>query len=154
MLGYELEAEGVRIVEFAQCGVSPLVKAANALGIEWHLLADGDHSGASYEQDAAGALGGRSREERVSRLEQRDIEGCLWAHGYDHVYRTAARSRGGARPMNKGRTIAKAARLTSKPWLALEAAEAIAQRGPEGVPPVLRGVVEASVRLARASVAG
>jgi hypothetical protein len=42
--GYSLRAEGVRIIEFAQCGQSPLIKVARDFGIEWHLLADGDEA--------------------------------------------------------------------------------------------------------------
>ncbi|MGL5320349.1 MAG: ATP-dependent endonuclease, partial [Aeromonas veronii] len=43
--GYSLRAEGVRIIEFAQCGQSPLIKVARDFGIEWHLLTDGDEAG-------------------------------------------------------------------------------------------------------------
>ena len=52
VMGHDLEAEGVRSIEFAQCGVAPLVKLANDLGIAWHLLADGDESGRVYARDA------------------------------------------------------------------------------------------------------
>ena len=34
MLGISLQAEGVRLVEYAQCGVAPLIKLAKQLGIE------------------------------------------------------------------------------------------------------------------------
>ena len=35
--GYELASEGVTCVEFAQCGVSAVLKVAGHLGIEWHF---------------------------------------------------------------------------------------------------------------------
>ena len=41
ILGIGLQAEGIRLVEYAQCGAGPLIKLANQLGISWHLLADG-----------------------------------------------------------------------------------------------------------------
>ena len=55
--GYEFESEGVTCVEFAQCGLSALVKVAKHLGIEWHLLADGDAAGLRYAQSAAECAG-------------------------------------------------------------------------------------------------
>lgn len=156
VLGFDLESEGIHVVEFAQCGAQPLLRVANALGIEWHLLADGDEPGAMYRREALGELNGEPEAERVSRIAEPDIEGCLWRHGYADVYRKAARMEDGrdgrGRPASIGKVIAKAARLTSKPWLALTVAEECARRGPEGVPPVIRRVIETSVALARAAV--
>jgi putative ATP-dependent endonuclease of OLD family len=156
VLGHDLDAEGVRCVEFAQCGVGPLVKVARDLGIEWHLLADGDRSGAAYVAEAEQHLNGDRRSARISRLPRRDIERCFWYHGYEHVYRRAAglqevesAGKGALRP---GSVIARAVRARSKPYLALTVAEEAATRGPEGVPPVLRRAIEASLALARASV--
>ncbi len=153
VLGLDLEAEGVRLVEFAQCGIAPLVKLANDLGIEWHLLADGDESGAVYAHEARDALVGRRKEDRISRLGYRDIESLFWHHGYQQVYCEAARwtdrqDGKGGKP-SPGRVISKAARLTSKPALAQRVAEAAAERGPEGVPEILRRVITTSVGLAR-----
>lgn len=156
VLGHDLDAEGVRCVEFAQCGVGPLVKLAEGLGIEWHLLADGDQSGGAYVAEAERYLGGEKHRTRISRLRRRDIERCFWYHGYQQVYLEAAglqpeadRRRRAAPP---GRVIARAIRARSKPYLARMVAEAAATRGREGVPPVLRHVIETSVALARDSV--
>lgn len=155
VLGYDLEAEGVQTIEFAQCGVTPLIKLANDLGIRWHLLADGDESGAVYAEDAAQHVGEGDAAERVSRLEQRDIERCMWHHGFQEVYlataRMAERDRRGRRN-SPGRVISTAVRRASKPYLALAVAEACAERGPDSVPPVLREVVERSVASAREAV--
>ena len=156
VLGHDLDAEGVRCVEFAQCGVVPLVKVAADLGIEWHLLTDGDGSGATYAAEAERYLNGKRRALRISRLRRRDIERCFWYHGYQHVYRKAAglpEDGGGRRSHGRpGQVIARAVRARSKPYLALTVAEAAAARGPEGVPPVLRHVIETSVTLAREAV--
>jgi putative ATP-dependent endonuclease of OLD family len=154
VLGYDLEAEGVRCVEFAQCGVVPLLKLAGGLGIEWHLLVDGDESGASYAGDAFKHLHGVPKHRRVTRLKRRDIERCFWYNGYEDVYRAAARMEGkeGRRKFPPGKIIAKAVRAHSKPYLALTVAEAVAARGPAGVPPLLRRAIETSVALARESV--
>jgi putative ATP-dependent endonuclease of OLD family len=153
VLGYDLEAEGVRPIEFAQCGVVPLVKLARDMGIEWHLLSDGDESGEVYARDAGQHLEGAEKSRRITRLGRRDIERCLWYHGFDDVYRKAARSSRGkderGRDEPPGRLISKAVRKTSKPYLALAVAEVAAERGPKSVPPVLRRVIETSVSLAR-----
>jgi putative ATP-dependent endonuclease of OLD family len=154
VLGYDLEAEGVRCVEFAQCGVVPLLKLAGGLGLEWHLLVDGDESGASYAAEASKHLHGAAKRRRVTRLKRRDIERCFWYNGYEDVYREAARMDGkdARRKHPPGKVIAKAVRSRSKPYLALSVAEAVAARGPSGVPPLLRQAIETSVMLARDSV--
>jgi len=151
VLGYDLEAEGVRIIEFAQCGVPPLAKLANDLGIPWHLLADGDESGGMYARDATGFLAGASPGRRISKLGYRDVEHCLWHAGFEDVYRAAARlaDRPDGRDPPPGRIIAKAVRKRSKPYLALAVAEAAAERGRRSIPKVLRRTIEASVSLAR-----
>lgn len=155
VLGVDLDSEGVRCVEFAQCGVTPLVKLANDLGIQWHLLADGDESGAAYAREAARHLAGQPLSRRVSQLAEADVERALWKHGFEDVYRRAADGpEGPSDPRSSpARIIAKAVRKKSKPYLALQVAQECAARGPASIPPVLRGVIETSVLLARESVA-
>jgi putative ATP-dependent endonuclease of the OLD family len=162
ILGVDLPSEGVRVVEFAQCGLEPLVKLADALGIAWTLLADGDEAGLRYTERAVD-LAGEAAAERVVSLEELDLEHCMWAHGFDGVYRHAA----GLPPLSKkprpvhvhprdrraaerGPSSTKVI-LRAKPRLALEVLEAAAERGPAGVPPPLRRLVETAVRLARAA---
>ncbi len=50
--GYNFASEGVSCVEFAQCGLDSLIKVAHHLGIEWHLLSDGDSAGQTYARSA------------------------------------------------------------------------------------------------------
>jgi putative ATP-dependent endonuclease of OLD family len=52
ILGHDLDLCGVSCVEFSQCWPTPLIKVAKDLGIEWHLLADGDAAGNKYVQAA------------------------------------------------------------------------------------------------------
>jgi len=156
VMGYDLEAEGVRIVEFAQCGVQPLVKLANDLGIEWHVLTDGDDSGASYANDAREEMNGARSGQRLTQLKERDLERCFWHHGYAEIYMSAAnvtqkrqKSRDSLPP---GRIIKKAVRRRSKPHLALLVGEAVAERGPEGVPPALASVIRTTIQMAREAI--
>lgn len=156
VLGYELGSEGVRCVEFAQCGVDPLVRLADDLGIRWHLLSDGDESGITFAAEAARRIPGTRRRDHVTRLERSNVEMLLWHEGFEEVYRKAAGlpatpEAGEGQPAPR-KVVARAVRAHSKPYLALLVAEEAGRRGPGSVPPALRHVIEASVRLARSAV--
>jgi len=158
IMGHDLEAEGVRCVEFAQCGVEPLVKLADDLHIEWHILSDGDDSGASYAREARGFLGSRPAREHVTRLRHRNVEMELWHGGFQDVYRRAAgvpedgRTHVDGKKLNAHHIVTRAIRRHSKPYLALTVAEESARRGPESIPGSLRHVIESAVRLARNAI--
>jgi putative ATP-dependent endonuclease of the OLD family len=148
MLGYSFAAEGVACVEFAQCGLAPLLRLADQLGIAWHVLADGDQSGVAYAAQARGQLAGRSAATHVTALRAPDIEHVLWECGYADVFRRSANASSTAeRPARAviGRAIAKA----SKPLIAIRVIEQAAQQGSPGVPPALADAIRAAVALAR-----
>ncbi len=48
--GYNLAAEGVQIIEFAQSGLKALIKVAQEFGIDWHVVTDGDAAGKNTQQ--------------------------------------------------------------------------------------------------------
>lgn len=148
LCGYDFATEGIACVEFAQCGITPLVRLAQALGIEWHVLADGDRAGRTYSNTTRGLTHHEPDEERLTQLAEPDIENCLWNHGYADVYRAVA---GFSRATweRPGTVIDRAIRKSSKPFLAIAAIEAIARDGSPGVPLPLRRVVEHVVHLAR-----
>ena len=56
----DFEREGIFCIEFSQVKgkLVPLVKLANSLGIEWHLLADGDGAGNDFVAKATANLNG------------------------------------------------------------------------------------------------
>lgn len=155
--GYDFPAEGIRCVEFAQSGLRALLRLANDLGIEWHLLTDGDEAGHAYVASASGHLNGRSPSDRITRLEDRDIEHCLFYNGYAGLYRELA---GQPIPGPRGRRmrekatgiIRRAIHARSKPSLALAVLEAAKRPGAPGVPRELRAVIDTTVRLARPPV--
>jgi putative ATP-dependent endonuclease of OLD family len=151
--GYEFESEGVTCVEFAQCGLSVLVKVAQQFGIEWHLLADGDAAGQQYAQAARQFAGAGGGDDRISVLPDSDLEHCFWRFGYDDVFRRAAYPGYAACPARQSSgakaVIRRAIERRSKPYLAVLLLDAVIDRGPEGVPPVLRRAIETSIRLAR-----
>ncbi len=149
LAGYELALEGVAVVEYAQCGLEPLIRLADELDIGWHVLAEGDSTGRNYA-DEARKLAGPEREDRLTRLKEPNIEQCLWKHGYAEVFLKAA----GVHPsphhkISAARVITRAIKRHSKPFLAFEVLEASASGNKPGVPRPLRHAIEASVNLAR-----
>jgi putative ATP-dependent endonuclease of the OLD family len=148
--GYEFGVEGIACVEFAQCGLGPLLKVARHLGLEWHLLADGDRAGQTYAEAARAFCAPGEEQRRISVLQDKDIEHCFWRCGYADVFRQAAYP-ASARTIRlpAKEVIARAVQRRSKPFMAVELLEAVAQRGVDGVPPPLRAAIETCVQLAR-----
>ncbi len=144
--GVELPVEGIRVIEFAQSGIRPLLKVADDLGIGWLLLADGDPAGKNYARAARQHLESGGGGEVVV-LPAQDIEHYLFKSGYADVIKKAA-GIGGTR--SSGKLIHAAVEKASKPGLALEILAAADARGPAGVPAVLRDLAEVALRVARA----
>lgn len=143
--GVEFPVEGIRVIEFAQAGLKPLMKMADDLGISWVMFVDGDDAGQKYMRTAAehrNAGGGGAS----VMLPARDIENYLFTAGYDDVIREVA---GKGRKRQANEIIRVAIENRSKPALALEMLAAADQRGADGVPPVIRELAETAQRLAR-----
>ncbi len=147
--GYELAQEGIAIVEFAQSGLSPAIRTAAGLWIEWHVLTDGDEAGEVYRALAVEHAGADPPGDRVTALREPDLELFLWHHGYAEVYKRVAKVGPWSAAMAPKRIIRRAIEAASKPMLALEVLSAIAERGEDGVPAPLRGLIETCVMLAR-----
>jgi putative ATP-dependent endonuclease of OLD family len=137
-------------VVFAQCGLDPLIKVAKELGIEWHVLADGDDAGRSYAESARRYGSGDNPDEGLTVLKQKDIERCFWSHGYQGVYERHARlPERKLQRLSPGKIIQTAVRKQSKPFLALSVVEAIASEDSPGIPAALQDMIETCVSLAR-----
>ncbi|MEX0613831.1 MAG: DUF2813 domain-containing protein [Pirellulales bacterium] len=156
ILGRDFSLCGVCCVEFSQCGLKPLIKVAEDLGIEWHVLVDGDQAGNTYLATATQFLGATPSAERITQLAHHDIEHTFWHSGYDAVYENATgvnqrnsivKSAAGS-PDYPTEVIKAAIKTTSKPHLAYEVTTAIAARGPAGVPQELKTVIEMAIHLA------
>lgn len=155
LLNLDFEVAGVCCVEFAQCGLVPLIKVARDLGIEWHLLADGDPAGQAYARTVNGLLGGDPPADRITALPELDMEHCLWQAGYNSVYESKLTTRelgtiGAApgTPQYMANVIKAAIKATSKPHLAYEAITAVTTRGATGVPGILDAAIRKAVQLA------
>jgi len=150
--GYDFDLEGIACVEFAQCGIPPLVKAARELGIEWHLLTDGDAAGRAYVEKARALLRGDAADERITALRERDIEHCLFHRGYAAVYERAAGVHVSPHHSAPARSIIhKALTRTSKPYMAFQVILEASRPGSPGVPAPLQRMIETCVRLARSA---
>ncbi|MFA3779488.1 ATP-dependent endonuclease [Yersinia sp. 1652 StPb PI] len=148
--GYHFEAEGVKVIEFAQSGLRPLLKFANRMGIQWHVLTDGDDAGKKYAATVRNmADNGRDHErDRLTILPAPDMEHFLYRAGFDDVYHRISAIPANAK-MQPRRVIEKAIHRTSKPDLAIEVASQAKERGVESVPLLLKKMFSRVVWLAR-----
>lgn len=149
--GYHFAAEGIRVIEFAQCGLRPLLKFAERMGIEWYVLTDGDEAGKKYAATARSLLEGDAEQQHLTQLPALDMEHFLYKQGFSEVYHRFARLPSGV-PMNMRRIITKAVHHSSKPELAIAVAMEAAESGTEAVPLLLRKMFAQVQWLARGKV--
>lgn len=147
-LDIDLRQEGIECIEFAQSGLNALASLANYLGIGWHLLADGDRAGQHYGEQALPLTS--PEQGAVTVLRDRDLEQCLWHHGYSDVYRRAAGMTGRSRRDKPQDVIAVAVKMLSKPRLALLLGEAMRAPGSPGVPEPIEAIIREAVAWSRA----
>ena len=151
LCGYHFLVEGVQIIEFAQCGVAPLIKLAQNFHIEWHVLTDGDAAGQKYATRVVEMLlANDTAVNRLSVLPALDIEHLFFENGFTDVYLAAAnyQEKDLAR-LATHKIIDKAVHRHSKPGLGLAIASAIEERGVETIPALLKRLFSRLVGLAR-----
>ncbi|RUD74323.1 DUF2813 domain-containing protein [Pseudomonas aeruginosa] len=87
VLGVDLEQSAVRLVEYAQVGLSTFIAAADALGIAWHVFSDGDDAGRKAERIVRDALKGRSEVDHLTLLPNGEpMEPYLCRNGFIDIY--------------------------------------------------------------------
>lgn len=136
ILGVDLMAEGIRLVEYAQCGVKPLTKLANHLGISWLLMADGDEAGTHYVENAKT----NGNKENVILLPDRDIEHFLFNHGFERVYRECSNYIN-VKNVSTNKIIETAIKRFTKPGLALEIADEARRKGKRTIPILIQKLI-------------
>ncbi|HGA2826163.1 TPA: ATP-dependent endonuclease [Klebsiella pneumoniae] len=148
--GHHFDAEGVKVIEFAQSGLKPLIKFARRMGIQWHVLVDGDEAGKKYAATVRGLLNNDRELERdhLTSLPALDMEHFMYRQGFDDVYHRVAQIPDNV-PMNMRRVITKAIHRSSKPDLAIEVAMEAGRRGVDAVPTLLKKVFSRVLWLAR-----
>ncbi len=144
--GHHFDAEGVKVIEFAQSGLKPLIKFARRMGIQWHVLVDGDEAGKKYAATVRGLLNNDRELERdhLTSLPALDMEHFMYRQGFDDVYHRVAQIPANV-PMNMRRVITKAIHRSSKPDLAIEVAMEAGRRGVDAVPTLLKNVLASAV---------
>ncbi len=84
------------------------------------------------------------------RFREKDIENHLYFNGYEAIYQEYSGIPAQAsKNMHPRRVIGRAIHRNSKPYMAVAIVEAIARKDSPGVPPQLRKLIEACVRLAK-----
>lgn len=148
--GHHFDAEGVKVIEFAQSGLKPLIKFARRMGIQWHVLVDGDEAGKKYAATVLGLLNNDRELERdhLTSLPAMDMEHFMYRQGFDDVYYRVAQIPDNV-PMNMRRVITKAIHRSSKPDLAIEVAMEAGRRGVDAVPTLLKKMFSRVLWLAR-----
>lgn len=148
--GHHFDAEGVKVIEFAQSGLKPLIKFARRMGILWHVLVDGDEAGKKYAATVLGLLNNDRELERdhLTSLPAMDMEHFMYRQGFDDVYHRVAQIPDNV-PMNMRRVITKAIHRSSKPDLAIEVAMEAGRRGVDAVPTLLKKMFSRVLWLAR-----
>ncbi|EPQ3123196.1 TPA: ATP-dependent endonuclease [Klebsiella pneumoniae] len=148
--GHHFDAEGVKVIEFAQSGLKPLIKFARRMGIQWHVLVDGDEAGKKYAATVRGLLNNDRELERdhMTSLPALDMEHFMYRQGFDDVYHRVAQIPDNV-PMNMRRVITKAIHRSSKPDLAIEVAMEAGRRGVDAVPTLLKKMFSRVLWLAR-----
>ncbi|HCU1196258.1 TPA: ATP-dependent endonuclease [Klebsiella pneumoniae] len=148
--GHHFDAEGVKVIEFAQSGLKPLIKFARRMGIQWHVLVDGDEAGKKYAATVRGLLNNDRELERdhLTSLPALDMEHFMYRQGFDDVYHRVAQIPDNV-PLNMRRVITKAIHRSSKPDLAIEVAMEAGRRGVDAVPTLLKKMFSRVLWLAR-----
>jgi len=148
--GHHFDAEGVKVIEFAQSGLKPLVKFARRMGIQWHVLVDGDEAGKKYAATVRSLLDNDQVQirEHLTELPARDMEHFMYREGFADIYHRVAQLPENVQ-MNMRRVIIKAIHRSSKPDLAIEVAMEAGRRGIDAVPPLLRKMFSRVLWLAR-----
>lgn len=147
--GYHFAAEGVKVIEFAQAGLKPLLKFARRMGIACYVLTDGDDAGKKYASTTRSQLlRNEAEEDYLTQLPAPDMEHFLYRAGFSDIYHQAAHLPLNV-PMNTRRIISKAIQRSSKPELAIAVALAAAERGSQAIPALFSTMFARVIWLAR-----
>ncbi|WED24426.1 ATP-dependent endonuclease [Vibrio sp. JC009] len=147
MQGYNLAAEGVHIIEFAQSGLKSLLKVARAFGIDWHVVTDGDAAGKKYSHTVRNMLGNDLENHRLTELPERDIEHYLYAHGFEFFFKDLIKVPRD-HPIPAKKVINRVLKKYAKPDLALAIVSQCEDSGVECIPQLIRMTLKRVITMA------
>ena len=142
ILGINLHQRGIRVVEYSQVDLKIFDKAADALGIQWHVVADNDDGGQKYIDAAKALLGDRQENDCITKLTSQNTDILLCRSGYGQPYRDGVTYKkesmltapvGSDEYWSQVYDIVNKLRF-SKPAAAFDALEIMRTTGAEGVP--------------------
>ncbi|EEX94036.1 ATP-dependent endonuclease [Vibrio orientalis CIP 102891 = ATCC 33934] len=145
--GYNLAAEGVQIIEFAQSGLKSLIKVAKAFGIDWHVVTDGDAAGKKYAAAVKAQLGNDQERHRLTELPDRDIEHYLYNNGFEEFFKNMLKIPLD-HPIPAKKVVTRVLKKFAKPDLALAIVSHCENQGVEGIPILLRWTLKRVVTMA------
>ena len=145
--GYNLAAEGVQIIEFAQSGIKSLIKVAKAFGIDWHVVTDGDSAGKKYANTVRGQLDGDQPKHRLTELPDRDIEHYLYNNGFEAFFKAMLKIPLD-HPIPAKKVVTRVLKKYAKPDLALAIVSHCEYQGKAGIPLLLRWTLKRVVTMA------
>ncbi len=147
LCGYNLAAEGVQIIEFAQSGLKSLIKVAKAFDIDWHVVTDGDAAGKKYAHSVRAQLDSDQERHRLTELPERDIEHFLYANGFEKFFKELIKVPYD-HPIPPKKVIARALKKYAKPDLALAIVSYCEEQGVEFIPLLLRWTLKRVITMA------
>ena len=153
--GYDLVAESIFPVEYAQVGIATFIKVADQLGIEWLVVADKDSEGSKYLRLAKQQIGHRSEQRHLHQLEHGNLEEFLCMEGYGIIYENNISSQKENQVTKEPGTldywkqVVKAQGKNSKPRNISEVITKMEEKGKQGIPPQIQEIVTVALELAR-----
>jgi putative ATP-dependent endonuclease of OLD family len=153
LLNIDFRRLGIRVIECSQAGGPAIfIKIADALGIEWHLLADSDDGGKRYIEGARALLNGREESKHISSISETNMDVLLCRAGFGQPYLVGVGPNKAAELKNltKGTkeywekiySIVNKTRGFSKPAAAMEALLLMHTRSEVGVPGEIKTFLE------------
>ncbi len=145
--GYDLAAEGVQIVEFAQSGLRSIIKVAKEFGIDWHVVTDGDAAGKKYAHTVRSQLDHDQERHRLTELPDQDIEHFLYNHGFEIFFKDMIKIPHDHQIPAK-KVVNRVLKKHAKPDLALAIVSHCEENGMECIPVLLRWTLKRIVTMA------
>ncbi|WP_319534164.1 ATP-dependent endonuclease [uncultured Vibrio sp.] len=145
--GYDLAAEGVQIVEFAQSGLRSIIKVAKEFGIDWHVVTDGDAAGKKYAHTVRSQLEHDQERHRLTELPDQDIEHFLYNHGFEIFFKDMIKIPHDHQIPAK-KVVNRVLKKHAKPDLALAIVSYCEENGMECIPVLLRWTLKRIVTMA------
>lgn len=157
VLNLDLISEGISCVAYSNASLPTLIKLADSLGIEWVVVADRDQSGENYIKSAERQLDARPKVRHLHLLDHGEMEVFLCLEGYGAFYESNVSPQ-----KRQNITAAKGTLLYwqqvvnsqsgSKPQNAIQVAAEIESKGSQGVPSLIRDVIQNSIDLAQEAI--